>query len=130
MDAKTANQLVRLDPEIERSITRKLLKQNDMNMRVTSLIHESDQSMNEHRKFKQLIGYKDKNKVVMSGGSTTMMMPKRSTAAIGAGRFDVGDGIAVGTSQEVSLVPDGRKLLNSEDLIDVALEEELKRGSI
>ena len=62
-----------------------------MNMRVSNLIHESDQSMNEHRKFKQLIGYKDKK----------IRLAKRAAAAVGAstvGRFDVGEGIAVGAS--------------------------------
>ena len=78
-----------------------------MNIRVSSLLHESDVSMNEHRKFKQLIGYKDKK-------------IKRFTVD----RHD-GNGPQ---SPSASIGPDGSKFVASADL-DV-VNDDLKRGSV
>ena len=45
--------------EMERSINRKLIRQNDLNVRVGSLVQDSNQTMNIHKKFKQFVGYRD-----------------------------------------------------------------------
>ena len=47
------------NPEMERMINRGLKRQIDMNVRVGSLLQDSDQSMDIHKKFKQLIGYQE-----------------------------------------------------------------------
>lgn len=50
----------RMDPELEKSINRKLQRQNELNMRVENLNFENDQSLISHAKFKQMIGYRDR----------------------------------------------------------------------
>ena len=50
-----------MDPELEKYINRRLQFQNGLNMRVEGLVQENHQVLASHAKFKQLIGYRDKN---------------------------------------------------------------------
>ena len=54
-----------MDPELEKSINRKLKRQNEINVRVDNLRFENDQSLISHAKFKQMIGYLELKKKIV-----------------------------------------------------------------